>query len=270
MEMKKEKQHNLLKTISIILSIGMALGINALSMLIIKDESSFKQIMIGNLAEMVILVGVLLLWAKVLPRIFPGADDFSFRKLTTYQVLMILGISLLSLMLVYRLIYLIRGGATNVAMLPVIYSKTEFREDMMASIHAILIAPVIEETCYRLIPASVIQTRKNRIVTLTVLTVIFALMHPSNIWAALVDATVFCVLLLVTHNPLASILCHAFGNFLKTVALALAYFDVIDLSMAEGRGTIILFSMPVTLFSIIIAVVFILPAVLKSICKRNS
>ncbi len=268
--MNKEKQHNFLKTISIILSIGMAFGINALSMLIIKDESSFKQIMLGNLAEFVILIGVLLLWAKVLPQIFPGTNDFRFRKLTTYQVLMVLGISLLSLMLVYRLLYLIRGGATNVTMIPVIYNKTEFLEDMKASIHAILIAPVIEETCFRLIPASVIQTRKNRIVMLAVLAVVFALMHPSNILATLVDATVFCVLLLVTHNPLASILCHVFNNFLKTVAIVLAYFNVIDLSMAEGRGTIILFSMPVTLFSIAIAVVLILPAVLKSICKNNS
>lgn len=269
-EMSKEKQHSFIKTISIIVSIGLAFGIDALSMLIVKDEGSFKQIMLGNLIEIVILGGVLLLWAKVMPRIFPGTDDFRFRKLTAYQVMMAAGISLLSLMAVYRLLYLLRGGAAHVTMVPVIYNQSEFMEDMMASIHAILIAPVIEETCFRLIPASVIRTGKNRIVMLTVLTIVFAFMHPKNMLAVLMDASVFCVLLLATKNPLVPILCHVFNNFLKTASIALAYYNVIEISMAEGGGTIILFSIPVTLVSAAIAAVLILPSVIKLICRNKS
>lgn len=269
-EMSKEKQHNFLKTIIIILSFGMAFGVNVLSLLIIKDESSFIQTMLGNLVEIVALVGIFMLWVKVLPRVFPGANDFRFRKLTAYQEMMYLGIALLSLVSVYRLLYWIRGGAAGVTLVPVIYSRTEFQEEILASIHAILIAPVLEEMCFRIIPASVIKTGKNRIVILAILTVVFALMHPSNILGALVDATIFCILLLVTKNPLASILCHMFGNLLKTIAFVLAYFNVIEIRMAEGRGTIILFNMPVTLIIIAIAVVLILPAVLKGFQKNKS
>ena len=265
-EMSKEKQHNFLKTIIIILSFGMAFGVNLLSLLIIKDESSFIQTMLGNLVEIVALVGIFVLWVKVLPRVFPGANDFRFRKLTAYKEMMYLGIALLSLVSVYRLLYWIRGGAA----VPVIYSRTEFQEEILASIHAILIAPVLEEMCFRIIPASVIKTGKNRIVILAILTVVFALMHPSNILGALVDATIFCILLLVTKNPLASVLCHMFGNLLKTIACVLAYFNVIEIRMAEGRGTIILFNMPVTLITIAIAVVLILPAVLKGFQKNKS
>lgn len=267
--MNNEKQHNFLKTIIIILSFGMVFGINALSMLIIKDESSFIQILLGDLVEIVALVGVFVLWVKVLPRVFPGANDFRFRKLTAYQVVMYLGLALFSIVLICRLLYLIRGGAPRVTLVPVIYSRTEFREDMLASVHAILIAPVLEEMCFRIIPVSVIKTGKNRIIILAILAVVFALMHPRNLLGALLDAIVLCILLLVTHNPLASILYHAFGNLLKTLAFALAYFNVIEVSMVEGRGTIIIFDMPVTLIIIAIAVVLILPVVLKTIKKDN-
>lgn len=266
----KEKPHNFLKTIIIILSFGMVFGVNALSMLIIKDESSFLQIMLGNLVEIVALVGIFVLWVKVMPRVFPGANDFRFRKLTAYQVMMYLGIAILSLVSVYHLLYWIRGGAARVTLVPVIYSRTEFQEEIMASIHAILIAPILEEMCFRIIPASVIKTGKNRIVILAILAFVFALMHPYNILGALVDATVFCILLLVTRNPLASILYHAFGNLLKTIAFVLAYFNVIEVNMAEGRSIIIIFSVPVTLITIAIAVVLILTALLKGFQKNKS
>ncbi|MBP3233387.1 MAG: CPBP family intramembrane metalloprotease [Eubacterium sp.] len=269
-EPNREKQHNFLKTIIIILSFGMLFGINVLSMLIVKDKSSFFQVMLGNLAEIAALVGVFVLWTKVLHRVFPSANDFRFRKLTIYQVMMYLGIALLSLVFVYRLLYWIRGGAAHVTLVPVIYSRTEFQEDMLASIHAVLVAPVLEEMCFRIIPVSVIKTGKNRIVLLAILAVVFALMHTSNHLGALVDATVFCILLLVTHNPLASILCHAFGNLLKTIAGVLSYFNVKEVNMVEGRGTIIIFSTPVTLIIFAMAVALILPAVLKAIQKSKS
>lgn len=269
-EPNREKQHNFLKTIIIILSFGMLFGINVLSMLIVKDESSFFQVMLGNLAEIAALVGVFFLWAKVLHRVFPSANDFRFRKLTIYQVMMYLGIALLSLVFVYRLLYWIRGGAAHVTLVPVIYSRTEFQEDMLVSIHAVLIAPVLEEMCFRIIPVSVIKTGKNRIVLLAILAVVFALMHTRNPLGALVDATVFCILLLVTHNPLASILCHAFGNLLKTIVNVLLYFNVTEVNMVEGRGTIIIFSTPVTLIIFAMAVALILPAVLKAIQKSKS
>jgi hypothetical protein len=107
-------------------------------------------------------------------------------------------------------------------------------------------------------------------VLLAILAVVFALMHTSNHLGALVDATVFCILLLVTHNPLSSILCHAFGNLLKMIANVLSYFNVTEVNMVEGKGTIIIFSAPVTLIIFAMAVALILPAVLKAIQKSKS
>ena len=270
MEKSKEQQHNLLKTIIIVLSFFMAFGINVLGFLFVKDEGSFIQITVGELAQIAIIVAMILIWAKVFPRVFTGIHDFRFRKLTLYQVMMYLGIALISLMLVYRVLYWIRGGEANVTMVHYVESQTEFREDMLASIHPILIAPLLEEMCFRIIPASIIKTRKNKIVVLAVLAVAFAVCHTHNIFAALVDAIVFCILLLVTQNPLSSILCHAFNNFLKTLAIVLDYYDVINFSTSEGGGRIVLFSAPVTLAAIAIGVALILPSVLKVICKKNS
>ena len=268
--MKKEKQHNFLKLMIILASIGMQMGVNILPIFIVKDESNFGQILLGDLVQMVVIAGIILLWMKVLPQTFPATNAYRFRKPTIYQVMMVLGIFFFSLVGVYRLLYLMRGGDANVAMIPVTYdSKAEFREELMASIHAVLVAPVLEEMGFRIIPASVVQTKKRRIVTLAILAVAFAAFHLRNFWEPLLDAIVSCILLLKTRNSLLSILYHAFNNFMKTVVFSAAYLGIIDVNMAASGAHIVLFSTPVTIIFLVIGVALILPEVIHSRSIRS-
>lgn len=257
---EKIKQHNFLKILIIFVSLIMVFALNFLSMFIVKDKNSFSQVMLANLIEIAFLSGIIFLWSKVLPKMFPATNTFRFKKVSFDQIMMILGIALLNLIGVYRLLYLIRG---NVEMAPVVYeSKTEFREDILASFHAVWIAPVLEEMGFRIIPASVVQTKKRRIITLIILALFFAVVHPRNILAVLVDATILCVLFLVTRNPISSILYHAFGNLLKTIAYITSYYGIIDVSTSFKGGTIKLFSNRVTIIGLVIGSVLILPAII--------
>lgn len=265
--MRKTKQHNFFKVIIILISVVMGIGINALSLLIVKDENNIGQLMLDNLVEIIVISVIVFIWAKVFPRYFPATNDFRFRKPNIYQVMMILGIVLINMIGFYRLLYLIRGGETNVIMIPFSdgYDSTkEFFNDMVASIHAILIAPVLEEMGFRIIPASVVQTKKRRVVTLIILAVFFALIHRKNFWAVLMDAIVTCILFLCTNNPLIPILYHAFSNFLKTIVMVVSYYGIIDVNMANGGPIIILFSNLISIVGVLVGMALIIPIIFNS------
>ena len=184
--------------------------------------------------------------------------------------MMVLGIALLSFIGTNRILYLIRGGEAKVTMIPFEFdSKTEFLEDMMASIHAVLIAPVLEEMGFRIIPASVIQTKKRRFVAIAILAFIFAAVHTRNFAAVLIDVALYSVLFLMTRNPLIPILCHLFGNLLKNLAGAAAYWGIINVSVTSDSGLIILFSTPVTIIAVIMGIALIMPSVISR-CKQKT
>ena len=165
--------------------------------------------------------------------------------------------------------YLIRGGEANVEMIPLTYdSEADFQDDMTASVHAVLIAPMLEEMGFRVIPISVVQTKKRKIVAIAVLSVIFGLMHGRNFGEALINAIVFSILFLMTRNPLIPILCHSFVNLLFTVAGAASYWGIIDVSTSSDRGPLILFfSTPVTIIALILGVALIIPTIFR--CKNK-
>ena len=267
----KRRGHTLLKLLIILVSIGMAFGVNMLSMLIVEDEGNLGQIILADFTEMMALGLIIFIWGKFLPRQFPATNDYRFRKPAIYQVLMVIGIALISLVGGYRLLYVFRGGDVNVTMIPIAYeSAAEFKEEMMASIHAILIAPTLEEMCFRIIPASVVQTNKKRIVVLAILAILFAALHRNNFLAAWGDATVFIVLFIVTRNPLIPILCHAFSNLFKTLAGMVSYIGLMNVSMSDGGALIVLFSTPVTIGLVVIGAALVMPVIIHLLHKEQA
>lgn len=191
---------------------------------------------------------------RVEPSVFPEAKLFSL-KLPTLAVA--LGLLLLAPLwgvaegyIVYGLTSLIHA----VQMEPITYTPDELREDLLASVHAVLLAPVLEELCYRQLAISPFRRRGAQIVVCVVMALLFGILHVRNFLGASIDAMLYGLVFIWTRNIWYAVLLHVGHNLMATL---LAVYCILDLGEIQMSRTpvIILPDTKVIVAAVVLAVI---------------
>lgn len=89
------------------------------------------------------------------------------------------------------------------------YTTSELREDLIASIHAVLLAPVLEELCFRQMAISPFRRRGAQVAVCVVMAVLFGILHVRNSPGAFFAAMVYGLVFIWSRNIWCGITLHA-------------------------------------------------------------
>lgn len=201
---------------------------------VMDDLVTFKDYLKSNLAEFCIIVIALFLTLLWMPKLFPKMKDYSFGKPDWCLLLAIFLISPLYMILKYKLIGLIANAGNTVPLKEIIYDSDMLKEDLMASISAIIFAPIYEEIFYRVIPLSIYDKTIKRIFSLIFITGVFALLHGRNWIAVILDALIYGFLFLYFKNAWTNICAHACNNLAATILAVLSFYGATVFESEEG------------------------------------
>ncbi|MBQ7494163.1 MAG: CPBP family intramembrane metalloprotease [Bacteroidaceae bacterium] len=170
---------------------------------------------------------------RVEPSVFPEAKQFSL-KLPTPAV--VLGLLLLAPLwgvaegyVVYGLTSLIH----TVQMEPITYTPEELREDLLASVHAILLAPVLEELCYRQLAISPFRRRGAQIIVCVVMALLFGILHVRNFLGASIDAMLYGLVFIWTRNIWYAVILHMGHNLMATLLAIYCMLGLGEIQMSK-------------------------------------
>lgn len=155
--------------------------------------------------------------SRVEPKVFPEARQFSM-KWPVFSV--VAGLLLLAPLWLVVKGYLVYGFASLVSTVhlePIASTPDEIREDLVAGVHAVLLAPVLEELCYRQLAISPFRRRGAQIAVCVVMAVLFGILHVRNFFGSFLAAMLFGLVLIWSKNIWYAILLHAGSNLTATL-----------------------------------------------------
>ncbi len=200
----------------------------------------------------------LFLVQRVEPRLFPAARQFRL-KLPRFSVFV--GLLLMTPLwfvakdyIIYGLMWLFHP----VQMEPLTYTTPELREDLLAAVHAVLLAPVLEELFFRQMAISPFRSRRAQIAVCVVMALLFGMLHVRNFLGAFIDALFYGLVFIWSRNIWNSVALHAGCNLTVTLLAVYCWLGLGDLQMASTPviilpdvkvivGCILLFAMGILL-----------------------
>ena len=199
----------------------------------------------------------LFLVQRVEPKLFPAAGRF---RLKPPEVLVFVGLLLIAPLwfvakeyIVYGLTWLVHP----VQLEPLAYTTPELREDLLASIHAVLLAPVLEELCFRQMAISPFRSRRAQVVVCVVMALLFGLLHVRNFPGAFIDALFYGLVFIWSRNVWYSVAIQAGCNLTATLIAVYCWLGLGDMMMASIPA-IVLPDVKVIVGSIVLFVIGIL------------
>lgn len=249
---KKQKEHKGLKLFMPLLAGLYGLIISVLGGLFIMFDNSLEQQLKANAVEAIAVVVTFFLAVKLMPKMFPEMKNYSFKRPDWRILLAIALCTPLYIAIKYRLIYYIAGLWTTFDLELMIYDAEELKSDLLASVSAVILAPIYEELCFRFIPVSIYRKKATRIVVGIIMAFMFAWLHGDNWVAVTVDAVVYCTLFLVTKNVWTNIVAHSCNNLFVTVLAILTFYGA-KIQMYEDVPMVMLLPWGMTLVYAILA-----------------
>ena len=205
-----KKFATILKPLMPVLAAAYGLGIIYLTALPMADgdESLGSQVLcwiitLGAIALTFFIV------KRVEPKVFPEARQFSM-KWPIFPV--VAGLLLMAPLWSVVQEYLVYGFTSlidTVRLEPIAFTPDEIREDLLASVHAVLLAPVLEELCYRQLAISPFRRRGAQIAVCMVMAVLFGIPHVRNFFGSFLAATLFGLVFIWSRNIWYAVLLHA-------------------------------------------------------------
>ena len=175
----------------------------------------------GNVLCWIITLGAIVLTffivKRIEPKVFPEAKQFSMKWPVFPVVAGLLLIAPLWLIVQEYLVYGFTSLIYTVKLEPIAYTSDEIREDLLASVHAMLLAPVLEELCYRQLAISPFRRRGAQIAVCMVMAVLFGIPHVRNFFGSFLAATLFGLVFIWSRNIWYAILLHAGSNLSATL-----------------------------------------------------
>ena len=207
----------------------------------------------------------LFLVQRVEPRVFPAAAQFRIKRPLIPVFFGLLLVAPLWFVAKDYMVYGLTALAHPVQLTPLTYTATELREDLLAGVHAILLAPVLEELCFRQMAISPFRSRGARIAACVVVALLFGLLHVRNFPGAFIDAMFFGLIFIWTRNIWYSVALHAGCNLMATFLAVYSWLGLGDL-MKASTPVIVLPDAKVIIGSIVLLAIGLL--LLKPIMKR--
>lgn len=198
----------------------------------------------GNLPS---FVGEMLTWLMTLagiamtlylvqhvePKVFPAAGQFPLKLPTIPVILALLLIAPLWLVAEGYIVYGMTSLAKPVMMAPLTYTTEELLEDLLSSIHAVLLAPLLEELCFRQMAISPFRRRGVQVVVCVVMAFLFGMLHVRNFPGAFLSALVYGGVFIWSRNIWHSVILHAGRNLAATLLAVYCWLQLGDMQMAK-------------------------------------
>lgn len=158
-----------------------------------------------------------LLVLRVEPKVFTEAEQFSLKF---PKPIIALGILLLAPLWCVAEGYVVYGLTSiihTVQLESMTYTTDELREDLLASVHAVLLAPVLEELCYRQLAISPFRRRGTQVVVCVVMALLFGVLHVRNFPGAFLSAMLYGLVYIWTRNIWYAVILHMGHNLTATL-----------------------------------------------------
>lgn len=252
------KTARLLKPLMPILSAVYSVAIIYLTALPVAGEHpSFVGEILTWLITLAGIVLTLFLVHRVEPKVFPDARRFPL-KLPKFSVFAgLLLIAPLWLVAEEYIVYSITSLVHTIQMEPLTYTTDELREDLLSSVHAVLLAPLLEELCFRQMAISPFRRRGAQIVVCVVMAILFGILHVRNCPGAFISALFYGLVFIWSRNIWCSVTLHAGSNLAATLLAVYCWLQLGDMQMTR-TPVIILPDMKVFIASLFLAVAGVL------------
>ena len=154
---------------------------------------------------------------RVEPGLFPEAGHFPLKwpKVSVFVGLLL--IAPLWLVAIEYLVYGMTSLVHAVQMKPLTYTTAELREDLLSSVHAVLLAPLLEELCFRQMAISPFRRRGAQIAVCVVMAILFGMLHVRNFPGAFISAMFYGLVFIWSRNIWYSVALHAGRNLTATL-----------------------------------------------------
>ncbi len=252
------KTARLLKPLMPILSAVYSVAIIYLTALPVAGEHpSFIGEVLTWLITLAGIVLTLFLVHRVEPKVFPDARRFPL-KLPKFSVFAgLLLIAPLWLVAEEYIVYSITSLVHTIQMEPLTYTTAELREDLLSSVHAVLLAPLLEELCFRQMAISPFRRRGAQIVVCVVMAILFGILHVRNFPGAFISALFYGLVFIWSRNIWCSVTLHAGSNLAATLLAVYCWLQLGDMQMTR-TPVIILPDMKVFIASLFLAIAGVL------------
>ena len=199
----------------------------------------------------------LFLVQRVESKLFPTARQFQIKSPMALVIIGLLFIAPLWFVAKEYIIYGLTRLVHFVQMEPLTYSAPELREDLLASVHAVLLAPILEELCFRQMAISPFRSRSAQLVVCVVMALLFGMLHVRNFLGAFIDALFYGAIFIWSRNIWNSVALHAGCNLTATLLAVYCCLGLGDLRIAK-TPVIILPDTKIVLGSIVLCIAGIL------------
>ena len=199
----------------------------------------------------------LFLVCRIEPMLFPSARQF---PLTLPKISIIVGLLLITPLWLVAKEYIVLGLTSlihTVHMEPLTYSTDDLREDLLSSVHAVLLAPILEELCFRQMSISPFRRRGAQIVVCVVMAFLFGMLHVRNFPGAFISALFYGMVFIWSRNIWYSIALHAGSNLSTTLMAVYCWLHLGDMQMTK-TPVIILPDAKVIIGSVVLAAIGLL------------
>lgn len=159
----------------------------------------------------------LFLVIRLEPKVFPDARRFTFKKPPLYIIVGLLLMVPLWFVVQEYSVFGLSSLMGKVRLEQLTFTPEEFREDMLSSVHAVLLAPVLEELCFRQLPISPFRRRGAQVAVCVVMAVLFAILHVRNAPGAFLAAMFYGIVYILSKNIWYSIILHIGHNLTVTL-----------------------------------------------------
>jgi membrane protease YdiL (CAAX protease family) len=252
------KAVRLLKPLMPILSAAYGLAVIYLTALPVAggQPSFFGEVM----TWLITLAGIALtffLVHRVEPKVFPSAGLFPLKLPKISVIVGLLLIAPLWLVAEEYILYGISSLTYTIQMKPLTYTTTELREDLLSSVHAVLLAPILEELCFRQMAISPFRRRGAQIVVCVVMAILFGILHVRNFPGAFISAIFYGAVFIWSRNIWYSVALHAGSNLAATLLAVYCWLGLGEMQMTR-IPVIILPDIKVIIVSLLLAIAGVL------------
>lgn len=166
-------------------------------------------------------------------KVYPESRQFSLKPPALIVAVGLILITPLWLMVQETVVYGITSLFHSVQTEPFVYSSDELREDMVAGVHAVLLAPVLEELCYRQLAISPFRRRRAQVIVCVIMALLFGILHVRNFIGASLAALFFGIVFIWSRNIWYPILLHAGSNLTSTLLAVYSYLGMGEIQMCK-------------------------------------
>ena len=172
------KAANILKPLVPVFSVGYGFALIYLTALPISDgEGSFLNAALGWILTLAAILLTLFVTIPLQRKIYPESRQFSLKIPSLTVMAGVLLIAPLWLMMKETLVYGLSLLSHPVQTELLTYTAEEIREDMLAGVHAIFLAPVLEELCFRHLSIPPFRRLGTRLFVCVLMAVLFGALH---------------------------------------------------------------------------------------------